>query len=77
MDCCLNKKCVYCMCVCVSEKALGMQPSYLILDTHYVRVCTCVFVCVCVCIPLSLPQMMTLSAACPSNASAEAAGTVW
>lgn len=43
--------------------------------------CACVYVCVhvgvCVCIPLSLPQMMTLSAVCPSNVSAEAAGTVW
>lgn len=65
-DCCLKKK-------CVSEKAFGMQPTIITLAPHHVHV----FLYLCVRIHLSLPQMMTLSAAFPRNASAEAAGTVW
>lgn len=39
-------------------------------------VSVCLFMWMCG-ISLSAPQMMTLSAACPSNVPAEAAGTVW
>lgn len=59
--------------MCVLEKAFGMQPPYISLTPHHVRVC----LYVCVRTPLSLPRMMTLSAACPRNVAGEAAGTVW
>lgn len=57
-----------CVCVCVRE-SLGHAAIL-----HYFGSSSCAFVCVR--FPLSLPQTMTLSAACPRSASAEAAGTV-
>lgn len=60
--------CVYaCVCLCVRE-SLGHAA---ILHYFSSSLCACVYILV------SLPQMMTLSAACPRSALAEAAGTVW
>lgn len=63
---------VYTVCVCVFyvRESLGHAAS-----RRYFGYSPCV--CVCVCIPFSLPQMMTLSAASPSNVPAEVAETVW